>query len=310
MTLPGFKFYQAHSSNYTKGRPSSPKKFTVHHTAANNSTLRYLWQDPDRNGSSTLFVSDTKKEQYLSLDDTPWTNGNFSSNQESITCETNGRWFNGYKNLATLDNLEEAMYQCLLIYPKLGLNYHKDVSVKYTACPEDLKEKGYAQVMWDKAKKRINGKPVANLRVDIPDKKVVLIRDANVWDMSFTSWRDAKAVTRLKAGTVVDVAGLYDHELGGDYYLSNYSWDKGLNNGININDCKDYVPPKPKPIPPTTPPVDNPTTEESNESPQGGAGDLKPVPEDPTTGERLTRLEALVNKIVVFLETIFKDFRR
>lgn len=230
---------------------------------------------------------------------------------------------NGYYDQATLNNLTEVMYQCLKIWPNLVLTFHKDVSDSSTLCPADLKDKGYAAQCWQNAKNRIkveqeaaNPKTPVNLRVDIPDKKVILIRDTNLWDMSFTSFANAKAVKALPKGTIIDVAGVYDHPLSkSDYYLSKWSWDHGENTGFNRADCEDYVPPKPEPkppvneptvpVPPVTPPAPEPPKEE-------GPGTLPPLPVDPNGDiiKRLNVLEALVQKIVDFLSSIFSGFKK
>lgn len=322
MRIPGTNFYPAHSSNYTKGRNRPIKKFTVHHSAGWEQTLRYLWADPNRNGSSHFYVSGSVREQYVDTNDTAWTNGNFSSNSESLTCETRGDWRNGYYDQATLNNLTEVMYQCLKVWPGLILEFHMDVSSSSTLCPADLKHKGYAAKCWQNAKNRIkveqeaaNPKTPVTLRVDIPDKKVILIRDTNLWDMSFTSFANAKAIKALPKGTVIDVAGVYDHPLSkSDYYLSNYSWNGGFNHGINRADCEDYVPPKPAPTPkpdvtPAPVPVPVPQPEPPREE---GPGTLPPLPVDPNGDllKRLNALEAIVKKIMDFLSSIFSGFNK
>ena len=301
-------YYQADSSNYTKGRDGrSIKYFTIHHTVGYETTLRYLWQNPARNGSSHFFAHPNYFEQYVDTDDTAWTNRNWNSNCESITCETRGDWRNGYYDQATLNTLAEIMYQCLKHYPNLGLTYHQDVSDKYTECPADLKHKSYALNAWNIAKNRIKVEtaPVpANLRIDIPDKKVILIRDTNVWDMSFTSFANAKAVVALPKGTVIDVAGIYDHPLSKvDYYLSNYSWNKGLNNGISIADCEDYKEPTPPSLPPETVPEPPNPVVPLPDHPKGGAGELPPLPVDPN-GELIVENNSLLKKILAILEWI------
>ena len=317
MKLPNITgFYPAATSNYTKGRDGrSLKYFTVHHSAGWEQTLRYLWADPARNGSSHFYVSGTVREQYVDTNDTAWCNGNWVSNTESVSCETRGDW-RGYYDQATLNNLTEVMYQCLKAYPNLQLTYHKDVSSTITLCPCDLKDKGYAAQCWTNAKNRIAVEnqaaqaPAVNLRTDIADKKVILIRDSNLWDMSFTTWAGAKAVKALPKGTVIDVAGVYNHQLGGKYYLSNYSWNNGINNGINVQDCADYVapvvPPTPVPEPPVTPPVT--PLPPANEN----SGTIPPVPVDPAGNpleERVKTLEALVQKIISFLTGLFTNFK-
>lgn len=324
MRLPNITgFYPAAASNYTKGRTEPIRYFTVHHSAGWEQTLRYLWADPNRNGSSHLYVSGSVREQYVDLADTAWCNGNWKSNCESISCETRGDWRNGYYDQATLNNLTEVMYQALKLYPNLQLTYHMDVSSSVTLCPADLKLKGYAAKCWQNAKNRIavekeaaNPKTPVSLRVDIPDKKVILIRDSNLWDMSFTSFANAKAIKALPKGTVIDVAGVYDHPLSkSDYYLSKWSWDHGENNGINRADCEDYVPPAPPkppvvneptvPVPPVTPPAPVPPTTE-------GPGTLPPLPVDPNGDlkARVSALEAIVQKIVDFLSSLFSGFKK
>jgi len=300
-------FYPAHASNYTVGRGGkSISKITFHHTAAPNSTLRYLWADPARNGSSHYFVGigANKYEQYVKEANAAWTNGNFSSNQESITIETRGDWRFGYQSQETINNLVELVKDIRKAYPGIGYNIHRNVSLKATVCPGDLP----VDLVWrasDPTPPVAQSKPVAGLRVDIPDKKVVLIRDTNIWDMSFTSFAGARAVGSLKAGTVIDVAGVYDHPLSNtDYYLSNYSWSKNLNNGISKADCKDYVAPVVV-VPPKTLPVDNPTKPEAEEAPTGGQGVDKPLPIDPN-GDELSEILLIVKWIKSFLTNIFK----
>lgn len=320
-------FYPAASSNFTPGRTNPISKFCVHHSAGWEQTLRYLWADPARNGSSTLYVSGSVREQYVELEDTAWCNGSWLSNNQSISCETRGDWRNGYYDQATLDNLTEVMYQSLKLYPGLQLVFHMDEIDKSrypggTACPADLKYKEYATNCWNNAKNRIaveaaaaNPVTPANLRIDIPDKKVILIRDSNLWDMSFTSFANAKALKALPKGTVIDVAGVYDHPLSkSDYYLSNWSWNHGENNGINRADCEDYVPPAPPvvnepTVPVVTPPVVTPPVTPPHND---GSGPLPPLPVDPNGDlkARVSALEAIVKKIVDFLAGLFSGFKK
>ena len=199
-------FYPAHPSNYQAGRGGRAiKYFTVHHTAGFESTLRYLWANANRGASSTFFAGQGYYEQYVDTNDTPYTNGNFVSNQESITCETRGDW-RGYYDQSTLDTLQELMYQCLKVYPNLILTFHQDVSSVYTLCPADLKNKGYALACWNNAKARIAREnapipnptppPVSKITYEkITPKRVIVTKQlANLWDFNFTEWDKAKAI--------------------------------------------------------------------------------------------------------------------
>lgn len=253
-------FYAAYKGNYQKGRGKPIRCFTVHHSAGWEQTLRYLWADPARGGSSTFYVSGTVREQYVDTDDTPYTNSNWPSNQESLTCEVRGDWRNGYYDQATLDNLTEVMYQCLKVWPHLVLTFHKDVADpgRSTLCPADLKDKGYAAACWNKAKQRIAAEnapkpqPSKITYSEISPKRIQLIRTANLWDFNFTDWSKAKSIKVYGKDELVDVVAIAKNALGGEYYMTANSYDEGRirqTNGFNIKDCKDYVPA------PTQPPI-------------------------------------------------------
>ena len=275
MRLPGITgYFQAAAGNYQPGRGRPLKKFVVHHSAGWEQTLRHLWADPARGASSTLYVSGTVREQYVSLNDTPYTNSSWPSNQESITCEVRGDWRNGYYDQATLDNLTEVMYQCLKLFPGLILSYHKDEADpgRGTLCPADLKDKGYAAACWNKAKARIAAEnapkpqPVAITYKKITPKRIRLIRTANLWDFNFSDWSKAKAVKTYGANELIDVVAIATNAVGGKYYMTAYSYNEGnvrATNGFNVADCEDYVPKPTQPPVPAKPvwvPMETPRT--------------------------------------------------
>lgn len=267
MRLPNITgFYPAASSNYTPGRGKALRCFTVHHSAGWEQTLRYLWADPARNGSSHFYVSGTVREQYVDTDDTAWCNSSWPSNQESLSCEVRGDW-RGYYDQATLDNLTEVMYQCLKQWPHLVLTYHKDVADanRSTICPCDLKDKGYALTCWNNAKARIAREnapkptpaptpaPSKITYKKITPKRVELVRTANLWNFDFNAWANAKSIQTYQQGYVIDVVAEATNSLGGKYYMTAYSYDEGrirATNGFNVADCKDYAAPTPAPVPP------------------------------------------------------------
>ena len=250
MKLSIAKFYQANAKNFTPGRGGNPVKYiTIHHSAGWEATLRYLWADPSRNGSSHFWVGNVagQIEQYVDTNDTAWTNGNWQSNQQSITIEVRGDW-RGYYNQPTLDNLEKLLQQIRKNYPHAAIQYHKDVSDKITLCPADLKDKGYAKKVWDKVTTWLNPpKPPAPSITyrKITPKRIKLIRAANLWNFDFTDWAKAKPVKAYDVNEVVDVVAIAKNALGGEYYMTAYSYNNGAirqTNGFNIKDCKDYVP--------------------------------------------------------------------
>lgn len=147
---------------------------------------------------------------------------------------------------------------------------------------------------------------------DITNKKVKLIRDANLWDLAFSRYADAKAVKTLPAGTVIEVSATAKHPLGSTYYLSEYSFSRGVGNGLNVKDCEDYVDPiePPKDTSVIQPPKDAPIDEAPVITP---APTPVPIPlptKDEEQDARLSGLEALVKMVTDFLDKLFKDWRK
>lgn len=248
MRIAGIPFYPANSSNFARGRTRPIKYITIHHSAGWEQTLRYLWADPNRNASSHFWVGNGHTEQYVDTDDTAYTNGNYNSNSESITIEVRGDW-RGYYDQATLNQLESLLQKLRKAYPHAGITYHQDVSNIFTLCPADLKHKGYARSVWDKVTAWLNPAtppaPAITYRAITP-KRVKLIRTANLWNFNFNDWSKAQAVGDVyPAGHLVDVVAIGKNALGGEYYLTSYSYNGGAiraTNGFNIKDTEDYVP--------------------------------------------------------------------
>lgn len=250
MRLSIAQFYQANRNNFTPGRSGNPVRYvTIHHSAGWEATLRYLWADPNRNGSSHFWVGNQpgQIEQYVDTDDTAWTNGNWQSNLQSITIEVRGDW-RGYYDQQTLNNLELLLREIRKNYPTADIQYHKDVSDKITLCPADLKDKGWARQVWDKVTSWLNPPTPPSPTITytpITPKRIKLIRAANLWNFSFTDWSKAQAVKAYEAGAVIDVVAVAKNSLGGEYYMTAYSYNGGSirqTNGFNVKDAVDYVP--------------------------------------------------------------------
>lgn len=250
MKLTNVPFYPANHTNFTKGRTRPIKYITIHHSAGLEQTLRYLWADPNRNGSSHFWVGNKHMEQYVDTSDTAWTNGNWRSNSESITIEVRGDW-RGYYNQATLNNLETLLKKLRKIYPKTDITYHKDVSDRMTLCPADLKDKGYARKVWNKVTNWLSA-PAPSAKITykpISPKRVKLVEAASLWDFDFADWSQARPVEDYRKGHIVDVVAVATNQLGGKYYMTAYSYDGGKirnTHGFNIRDTVNYVPDKTK----------------------------------------------------------------
>lgn len=245
------QFFSAAASNFTRGREGQPIKFiTIHHSAGWEATLRYLWADPNRNGSSHFWVGNLpgQIEQYVDTNDTAWTNGNWRSNTQSITIEVRGDW-RGYYDQQTLDNLELLLRELRKNYPAVAIEYHQDVSDKMTLCPADLKHKGYARQVWDKVSAWLQPKPPAPAisYQPIEPKRIQLIRTTSLWNFNATSWEqiNKQSVKIFGEGEVIDVVAIATNQLGSKYYMTAYSYNNGAvraTNGFNVADAKDYVP--------------------------------------------------------------------
>lgn len=118
-------------------------------------------------------------------------------------------------------------------------------------------------------------KPPATVKLEVKDvanKKVKLIRDANLWNLQFAKYADAKSVDTLKMNETnskggFEVSAVVTHPTGSKYYLSEYSFAKGITNGINAKDTdtpdpdklNDPISPPPVVIPvPVEPPKPDP----------------------------------------------------
>jgi hypothetical protein len=134
---------------------------------------------------------------------------------------------------------------------------HQDYSGKY--CPHRTLDLGWNRFL-AKIEKALNPpvvpptpNPVEIKVEDISNRLVKLNKDASLWDLNFKVWSEAKTIKSYPIGTELMISATAKHPLGGVYYLTEYSYSKGIMNGFNIKDC-DELPPVVV-IPPTEPPV-------------------------------------------------------
>lgn len=251
MSKPNLLQYPAHPTNYTKGRGGKSVKYiTIHHMAGKPSTLQHLFGDASRNGSTHLGVFPTKFEQYVQFEDSAWGNGNWASNQQSISIENWGDWRFGFIDSRVLANLKILLTYLHQKYPAATLTFHQDVSDRVTECPAQLR--GHATRIWNEV---VNpptpaptptpvSKPEPKITYEPVKKKIELIRNASLWDFDFTSWNNAKAVKGYPKGHTIDVVAIATNSLGGKYYMTAHSYDNGkiaFTNGFNVVDARDAV---------------------------------------------------------------------
>jgi N-acetylmuramoyl-L-alanine amidase CwlA len=246
------------SPNYTKGRQGTPvRKITFHHVVGTAASAVSKFKNPASATSAHFVVSPTKIYCCVDTDNTAWTNSVWASNLESVTIEHEGDWRFGYYNAGVIEQSAILVAWLRSLYPTATFNRHRDI--KATACPGDLP----VELIWNKATAILNppkppAPPVAPAStlnvVDIQNKIVTTKIDANLWDLNFKTWAEAKSTKVIPKGTDVEVSATARHPLGSTYYMTEYSYSKGIQNGINVADCTDKV----VVVPPVTPPVVTP----------------------------------------------------
>lgn len=121
------------------------------------------------------------------------------------------------------------------------------------------------------------------------------LEPTSVWDL--TSNPNWKAVTAINKGKEFRAFATIRFN-GSIYYVAEHSFTKGLKNGVNAVDLtrKPDVPKTPEP-PVVTPPVVVPPV-------------VVPPSKDDEQDKRLSTIEALLNKVVEFLQSLFVGFKK
>lgn len=243
--------------------------------ADHNSIVSYLNGRAAQGQAPTVnyVASEPKLTLCISPDNVAWTSSN--GNATTIGVECSPHFTEAlYKKLGWLhDQLEQRYNRTLAIYVHFEWQ-------PGTACSPLVKQKIRDYANWWKEQRNMPApvpvptppKPTVTLQIsDIPNKKVRLVRDANLWDLAFKTWADAKSVKTLPAGTIIEVSANAKHPLGGNYYLSEYSYSRGVGNGINVKDCEDYTDP-------VAPPKDTSVIQPPDNAPINEAPVITPTP--------------------------------
>lgn len=243
---------QAHSGNYTKGRQAQISEITIHHMAGVLSAegCGNIFATAGRGGSSNYGIgNDGRIGLYVDECDTSWCNSNWESNKRAVTIEVSNSSLGG--NYPVSDKALNSLIKLVADISKRNnitlvkgktLTWHSMYTA--TSCPGDYLRSKIDYII-EQANK-INSKVELKIE-DIPNKKVVLNKDCDLWDLTFTTYASAKSVKSFKKGDILEVSAIVTHPLGSKYYLTEYSYSNKINNGFNVVDCDDEVVKKEEP---------------------------------------------------------------
>ncbi len=244
--------------NYDQGREQPISRITFHHIVGDAGSAIARFKNPTVFVSSNYIIgSDGQIYENVPENDTAWCDGSWDSNSRTISIEHAG----GHPSVPYTAAMYEASARLVAyLIDKYGIRdfqRHRDVidRSRYpggTACSGGLD----VQAIIDRANQLIQeaNRPVpvetpkatpAGLKIeDIPNKKVVIAKDggAALWDLGFSEWGKEKSLRHFDKNTVIeDVSAIATHPLGGRYYLTEYSFRRGVPSGINVVDCSDVA---------------------------------------------------------------------
>ena len=244
----------AHPNNYTKGRVGGRNgQHTFHHVVGSAESAVSVFQNPNRQASSTYIVSAIPGVVYqaVSENDTSWADGNLASNRRAITVEHHGDWRFGYRNETVLQNAAQLV--AWLRYRGVINHYyrHREISPG-TLCSADLP----VDEIWNRATQIINSSnqpaPPPQTKAELVWEKIkqetyVLNKNTNLWNFNSTTHAGMTAVKGFNKGDRVTIYGkVTNKSVNSVYLLTEYSYNQKITNGFNIKDLDVYVAPKPE----------------------------------------------------------------
>ena len=243
---------EASTKNYSQGRSGYKVcKITPHHMAGVLSAKRCgeLFQNPKRGASSNYGIgNDGEIDCYVGEENRAWTSSSKTNDCQAITievsnCEYGGKWKVSDAAWDSLVNLCVDIckrYNFKLTYDgtsKGSLTRHNMFA--NTSCPGQYLQSRF-QELADTVNSRLEEK--SDLVIEnITNKKVKLKIDAQLWNLDFNTFAEAKSVKQFKKGDIIEVSAIANHPIGARYYLTEYSYSKNIHNGFNVVDCEDYV---------------------------------------------------------------------
>lgn len=267
--------------------------------------------------SVNYVVSDNKITLMVSPDNVAWCSNNGNPTTISIEHQPtlNGE---GYKKSGwLLWQLEGRYGRRLSVYP-----HNKWVG---TACPGSI-DLGRIRAEADKwaAGGYLPPKPVeppkpaptptppASPTISISYSKqpqpveYVLNKDTELWNFNSATWAGFKSVKPLKKGEKFTVYAIADnHNVKAKYGVTEYSFNRGITNGVNMADLDLVL----APAPPAQPDPPAPTLPPTVPVPPPIQVDPPTPGKDKEQDERLNALEKIVKAVVDFLKSIFSGFK-
>jgi len=263
---PPIKWVGAHPNNFTVGRPGgSDGRLTDHHIVGRLSAADVTFQNPSRIASANFGVGPTEIHQYVRIEDTPYSDGNWASNVATISIEHEG----GFTGVPYDDRMYElAAWLTAWLRENYGRKYHIDHrQISATACPGGLD----TNRIWARSEELIKhySKP-AEQPEWMKNRKIVPVHTVYAQD-------DGLRITNLVSGGAADsrvFARNTSFEItsstvvrGIEYWITRSSTDLNLPNGIakSLVASKPWAPPAPAPQPdPVTPRWDDALVDEPN----------------------------------------------
>lgn len=258
---PSIIFKPAHPNNYAVGRRGGRNgQYTNHHVVGSAESAVAVFQNPNRQASSTFIVSAIPGVVYqmVSIDNTSYADGNAASNARAITTEHHGDWRFGYRNEVVIENAAQLV---AWLRDNNLINHqvrHRDVSLIGTQCCADLP----IDEIWNRATNIINAAyaggattPPPATNADLTWTKYPSIKDmvfknqpTKLWNFNQTAWSGfGDGVKDFNRGDRVNIYGeVRNNTIKATYLLTEYSFVNKITNGFNANDLEPYVAPAPQ----------------------------------------------------------------
>lgn len=222
------------------GYSMTAEYITIHNTANDasaNNEISYMINN--NNSTSYHFAIDDKEVvQGIPLNRNAWHSGdgkNGSGNRKSIGIEICYSLSGGDRFIKAEQNAAEFVAQ-LLKERNWGIDRvkkHQDWSNKY--CPHRTLDMG-----WTRFLNMIQTHLYSFDIKDIENKKVELTQDTYLYNFDNELATEVKPFQR---GTILEASGIATTTNGTSYYLTEYSFNKNINNGFSTSFCKDYLEP-------------------------------------------------------------------